>query len=96
MGFWIFLGIIIILMLLEVFVLTDTKYFLVGGIIPLIGTIGILFVLIATHSYSSGDFFHALIGIFMLLLFWGAGDDRHRRKLKRTEAERLAHKHHDD
>ncbi|USS87529.1 GlpM family protein [Fructilactobacillus hinvesii] len=91
MGFWIFLGIVIILMLLEEFVLTDTKYFWIGGIIPLIGTIGIIAVMIVTHSYSMSDLFHALIGIFVLLIFWGTGDDRHRKKVKRAEAERLAH-----
>ena len=80
MGFIIFLLVLAALYLLEVYVLTDTKYFWVGGILPLLIDILTIFLMVASKSYSFHDFAMVFLVFFGTLCIWGYGDDRHKKK----------------
>ncbi|MGX4763429.1 hypothetical protein [Holzapfeliella sp. JNUCC 72] len=80
--FTIFIGIIA----LEYYVLTNTKYFWLGGILPALVTVFCIFLMVKTNSYAVRDFL--MIGTIAIgsLCFWGAGDERHKRKIKQKQA----------
>ncbi len=75
-----------VVLLLEELVFTNTHYIWVGGIIPLLGTIGIIFLLIKSGNNQVSGYIIAVIGVVLLLLIWLDGHSRYKR---RQEAKRI-------
>ncbi|KOY72086.1 hypothetical protein [Apilactobacillus kunkeei] len=80
MGFIIPLLVIVALYLLETYVLTDTKYFWVGGIIPLLAVSFVIYIMISRDKYSFHDFFNLIIFIAGIICIWSDGNNRHKKK----------------
>ncbi|WP_203622140.1 hypothetical protein [Apilactobacillus nanyangensis] len=80
MGFVIPLLVIVALYLLETYVLTDTKYFWVGGIIPLLGVVFVIYTMISHDKYSFHDFFNLFFIIIGFICIWINGNNRHKKK----------------
>ena len=80
MGFIIPLLVIIALYLLEVYILTDTKYFWVGGIIPLLAVAFVIYTMISQDKYSFRDFFNLFFIIIGFICIWIDGNNRHKKK----------------
>ncbi|MCT6859163.1 MAG: hypothetical protein M3Z82_07865 [Apilactobacillus sp.] len=80
MGFIIPLLVIVALYLLEVYVLTDTKYFWVGGVIPLLFVVFVIYTMISRDKYSFHDFFNLLFVIAGSICIWIDGNNRHKKK----------------
>ncbi|KPN83045.1 hypothetical protein RZ76_06180 [Apilactobacillus kunkeei] len=80
MGFIIPLLVIVALYLLETYVLTDTKYFWVGGIIPLLFVAFAIYKMISRDNYSFHDFFNLIIFIAGIICIWIDGNNRHKKK----------------
>ncbi|GEP18937.1 hypothetical protein [Pediococcus argentinicus] len=76
--------------LLEVFGLANTQYFWLCGIIPLLGTLGIIYILVKSSSLGFRDFLEAAIGIFILLTLWGQGHDMYEKRLKKQKDKMLS------
>ena len=70
------------IMLLEEFVFANTRYFWLGGIIPLAGTIFLIYIFITTSHKGFSDYILPVLGFFVLLQLW---DDGHQKYLKRTQ-----------
>lgn len=75
-----FFIIMIFLILIETYGLANTKYFWLGGVIPLLGTIGIVWVMVKSQNLTFIDFIMAAIGIIVLLVFWGDGHNRYNKR----------------
>lgn len=75
-----FFIIMIFLILIETYGLANTKYFWLGGVIPLLGTIGIVWVMVKSQNLTFIDFIMAAIGIIVLLVFWGDGHYRYNKR----------------
>ncbi len=80
-----FFGLMIVLFLLEEFVFANTRYFWLGGIIPLMGTVGIVYILMKASNLGIQDYFMALMGIVVLLVFWGDGHNRYEKRMKKQK-----------
>lgn len=78
--FFVFLLVLLILYLLEVYVLTNNKPSWVGGILPLLITLIAIFLLIFTKDYSV----HSIIMFIIIFLgsfsIWGYGNEKNKRK----------------
>ncbi|GKQ43293.1 hypothetical protein RD055328_12160 [Companilactobacillus sp. RD055328] len=85
-----FFIIIIFLILIETYVLANTKYFWLGGVIPLLGTIGIVYVLVKSQHLVFIDFIIAAIGIIVLLVFWGEGHNRYNKRISKEKNKMLS------
>lgn len=85
-----FFIIIIGLFLLEEFVFANTRYFWLGGVMPLLGTIGIFFVLMKSSNLEFYDYLMALSGIVVLLVFWGDGHTRYQKRMKKQKNKMLS------
>ncbi|MHC9536619.1 hypothetical protein ACVQ8P_02315 [Dellaglioa sp. BT-FLS60] len=85
-----FFVIVILLILIETYGLANTKYFWLGGIIPLLGTIGIVLVMVESQHLVFKDFIMAAIGIIGLLVFWGDGHDRYTKRTLKEKNKMLS------
>jgi len=85
-----FFIIVIGLFLLEEFVFANTRYFWLGGIVPLLGTIGILFIMMKSSNLELHDYFMALMVIVVLLVFWGDGHTRYRKRMAKQKNKMLS------
>ncbi len=79
MGFIIPLLVIVALYLLETYVLTDTKYFWIGGIIPLLAVAFVIYTMISRDKYSFHDFFNLFFIIIGFICIWIDGNNRHKK-----------------
>ncbi|MFW4406828.1 hypothetical protein ACN677_15325 [Lactiplantibacillus paraplantarum] len=86
----IFWGTAIGLFLLEEYVMANTRFFWLGGIIPLLGTIGIILVLIKSGNNQISDYFFGVLGIIVLIIFWGDGHQRYIKRMKKQKNEMLS------
>lgn len=86
----IFFVVVILLLLIERYVLANTKYFWLGGIIPLLGTIGIILVMVKSQHLIFRDFIMAAIGVIVLLFFWGEGHNRYTKRNLRERNKMLS------
>ena len=86
----IFWGTAIGLFLLEEYVMANTRFFWLGGIIPLLGTIGIILVLIKSGNNQISDYFFGVLGILVLIIFWGDGHQRYIKRMKKQKNKMLS------
>ena len=73
------------ILLLEEFVFANTRYFWLGGIIPLAGTILLVYIFITTTPKGFSDYLLPVLGFFVLLQLW---DNGHQKYLKRTQKQK--------
>lgn len=90
MNEFMFFGLAIGIYLLEEYVFANTRYFWVGGILPLLGTLGIIYILVKSSGLSWNDYLMAAIGVFVLLGVWGDGHNRYLRRMKKQRNQMLA------
>ncbi|WP_367369794.1 hypothetical protein [Pediococcus parvulus] len=80
-----FFIIMIVILILEEFIFTNTRYFWLGGIIPFLGTIGIIYILVESQNIQFQDYLIAAIGIIVLLIMWGDGHERYSKRIKKQK-----------
>lgn len=85
-----FFAIIILLILIETYGLANTKYFWLGGIIPLLGTISIVLIMVKSEHIIFRDYIMAAVGILVLLVFWGQGHDRYTKRTLKEKNKMLS------
>lgn len=77
----------IILFILEEYVFTQTRYFWIGGILPILFIILVLYIIIRLYNqFTLLDWF-AAITLFTPLAIWGDGHERYTRKIKKEKNE---------
>lgn len=79
------LGIVgIILFVLEEFVFSASRYFWVGGIVPVLWTVFLAYLVIVNATdLTVRDYLLAIIGVIIPYVCWGNGYQRH--ALKRSK-----------
>ncbi|GLB47508.1 hypothetical protein WR164_14870 [Philodulcilactobacillus myokoensis] len=86
MSFNVILIIIALLCLLEIFVMSDTKHFWLGSIIPTLFSIGTIYLMVSNHSYGLSDWFYVLFIIAISYVWiWGYGYKRHQKKINKKK-----------
>ncbi|MFL2030152.1 hypothetical protein [Loigolactobacillus zhaoyuanensis] len=86
MGELIFVLTGLVLIALEEYVFTQTRFFWLGGLLPLVGTVLVLFIVFKGFTtFTLRDFITAAIAIVVLYVFWGNGHTHYQKKVKDEE-----------
>lgn len=85
MGFFIFILICAALYLLEVYVMTKTRFFWLGGIIPFLIDVLVITLMVLSKSYSIHDFTVLFIVFFGTLCIWGYGNDKNKKIINKKK-----------
>lgn len=76
-----FIIIAIVLVLLEEFVLANNRYFWLGGILPAVGTIGLIFIWLQTPQLRFYDYIMLPFCFLFMLYSWGYGHYRYKKRV---------------